>query len=233
MTPLVSCIMPTRNRPEFVPLAVSYFVKQDYPNRELIILDDSSISRAKGLDWFTIHYADRRIRFLKIDPPNSIGHKRNLCCDYAKGELICHWDDDDWQARDRISRQAKVIEQNPEAQATAYKSMIFARDSDHKAWRFTGDTRNPVGVSLMYKRAWWKQHRFDEQLPFGEDNRFVTMLGDDQIAIADLDSIVARIHTGNTCQKSDQGNLKNRDHWTPVHWDCVTALGYEEALVCA
>ncbi len=224
-TPLVSCIMPTRNRPDFVRLAVSYFLKQDYPNRELIILDDSSNRTHYALD-------DARIRFLRTDPPNSIGHKRNLCCDYAKGELICHWDDDDWQARDRIRQQVRVMQQNPQAQATAYKSMVFARDSDHKAWRFTGDLGNLVGVSLMYRRAWWHQHQFDDSLPFGEDNNFVQMLGDEHMAIADLDGIVARIHPGNTCQKRDDGNLSIRDRWTPVEWDRVIALGYEEALVC-
>ena len=38
--PLVSCIMPTYNRRPFVPKAIEYFLRQDYPNRELIILDD-------------------------------------------------------------------------------------------------------------------------------------------------------------------------------------------------
>lgn len=225
MNPLVSCICPTRNRPEFLPFAVSYFVRQDYPNRELIILDDSDRGNRYASE-------DARIRSIKINPPNSIGGKRNLCNDFAKGDLICHWDDDDWYAPDRISQQVAVMQANPEAQATAYRSMLFARGSDRKAWRFTGDTLNLIGVSLMYRRSWWKAHKFDEGFPFiGEDNRFVIALGG-RLAIADGDRIVARIHPGNTCPKSDQGNLKNRERWTPVEWADVLALGYEEALVC-
>jgi GT2 family glycosyltransferase len=38
--PLVSCIMVTRNRPEFVLQSIRYFERQDYANRELIIVDD-------------------------------------------------------------------------------------------------------------------------------------------------------------------------------------------------
>src|SRR6266852_3436172 len=38
--PLISCIMPTRNRRVFVSQAIGYFERQDYPNRELIIVDD-------------------------------------------------------------------------------------------------------------------------------------------------------------------------------------------------
>ena len=44
--PLVSCIMPTANRRAFVPQAIHYFLQQDYPRRELIILDEPT----NGLD---------------------------------------------------------------------------------------------------------------------------------------------------------------------------------------
>jgi hypothetical protein len=40
--PLVSCIMPTAHRRVFVPQAIRYFLRQDYPNRELIIADDGT-----------------------------------------------------------------------------------------------------------------------------------------------------------------------------------------------
>jgi glycosyltransferase involved in cell wall biosynthesis len=40
--PLASCIMPTYNRRHFVPQAIKYFLRQDYPHKELIILDDGT-----------------------------------------------------------------------------------------------------------------------------------------------------------------------------------------------
>jgi hypothetical protein len=40
--PFVSCIMPTSNRRRFVPMAITYFQRQDYLNRELIIADDGT-----------------------------------------------------------------------------------------------------------------------------------------------------------------------------------------------
>jgi len=42
MTPKISCIMPTYNRREFIPQALKYFERQDYPNKELIIVDDGT-----------------------------------------------------------------------------------------------------------------------------------------------------------------------------------------------
>jgi glycosyltransferase involved in cell wall biosynthesis len=38
--PLVSCLMPTADRREFIPCAIRCFKNQDYENLELIILDD-------------------------------------------------------------------------------------------------------------------------------------------------------------------------------------------------
>ena len=42
--PLVSCVMPTADRRRFVPQAIGYFLAQDYPNRELVIVDDGKES---------------------------------------------------------------------------------------------------------------------------------------------------------------------------------------------
>ncbi len=42
--PLVSCIMPTANRQRFIPTAISLFLRQDYPEKELVIIDDGEHS---------------------------------------------------------------------------------------------------------------------------------------------------------------------------------------------
>lgn len=39
-TPLVSVILPTRDRPRLLALALSYYGYQSYPRRELIVVDD-------------------------------------------------------------------------------------------------------------------------------------------------------------------------------------------------
>jgi len=40
--PLVTCIMPTHNRRSFVPQAIRCFLRQDYANLELLVLDDGT-----------------------------------------------------------------------------------------------------------------------------------------------------------------------------------------------
>jgi glycosyltransferase involved in cell wall biosynthesis len=101
--PLVSCIMPTFNRRPFLPLALRFFADQDYPNKELVIVDDGSDpvgDLVKGLPG--VHY-------IHLPRRTSIGAKRNLACQHGQGEIIAHWDDDDWYALDRLRYQVTPL----------------------------------------------------------------------------------------------------------------------------
>jgi O-antigen biosynthesis protein len=101
--PLVSCIMPTYNRRRFVPLAVRNFLAQDYPNRELVVIDDGSEPVADLVENVP------RVRYFRLPGRVTIGEKRNLACELAAGSLIAHWDDDDWYAPRRLSYQVGPI----------------------------------------------------------------------------------------------------------------------------
>ena len=41
--PVVSCVMPTADRPEFVAQAIHYLRRQDYKNWELVVIDDGAL----------------------------------------------------------------------------------------------------------------------------------------------------------------------------------------------
>src|SRR5689334_3574307 len=102
---LASCIMPTYNRRNFLPRAIDLFLAQDYPERELIILDD-------GTDPIQdLVPADPAIRYQRLPERASLGAKRNIACRMARGNIVVHWDDDDWYPVDRITRQAAALQQ--------------------------------------------------------------------------------------------------------------------------
>ena len=95
--------MPTYNRRAFARHALQYFINQDYPNRELIIVDDGNDpigDLAEGLPG---------VRYFRLPARKSIGAKRNLACQQAQGEIIAHWDDDDWYSSDRLRYQVMPI----------------------------------------------------------------------------------------------------------------------------
>jgi hypothetical protein len=99
----VSCIMPTYNRRAFVSQSIRYFLRQDYPQCELIIMDDGE---DPVHDLIPTHPS---IRYVRLSERQSIGEKRNKACELADGKIIVFWDDDDWYAPNRISYQVKSI----------------------------------------------------------------------------------------------------------------------------
>jgi len=83
--PLVSAIMPTRQRPDFALQAVRYFLAQDYPRTELVVLEDGTPSLAGRLP------DDPRIRYIATGAPaRSIGAMRNEACRLARGDIVAH-----------------------------------------------------------------------------------------------------------------------------------------------
>jgi glycosyltransferase involved in cell wall biosynthesis len=197
MAPLVSCIMPTRDRRPFVGRAVSQFLAQDHPNRELIVVDDGADPISDLLP------EDPRIRLIRPGGRLSVGAKRNLACEAAAGDLLLHWDDDDWMAPWRVSYQARELETR-RAQVCGLARLYFYDGETRRAWQYVypDGTRGWVaGGTLCYRREVWQAHRFPD-VNEGEDTRFVWSLrGVALLALEDPSFYVASIHRGNTSRK--------------------------------
>jgi glycosyltransferase involved in cell wall biosynthesis len=166
--PLVSCIMPTRDRRRFVAQAIDYFLRQDYANRELVIVDDGADAVADLVP------AGEPVRYLRLRQPASIGAKRNLACEHAHGEILAHWDDDDWQGPHRLRHQVDALLRDG-SEVCGINRLLFLDIRDGRAWRYTYPADQPLwlsGSTLCYLRAFWADHRFVE-LDQGEDAAFV------------------------------------------------------------
>jgi glycosyltransferase involved in cell wall biosynthesis len=199
--PLVSCIMPTFNRPHFVPLAIHYFLCQDYPARELIIVDDGD-ARVAGLIP-----NDPRIHYQALDRRHTIGAKRNLACALARGEYIVHWDDDDWHAPWRLSYQVGVLEQARAELCTLSRAYQY-EPARQQAWLYSRPLtlRRPRdGPSLSYCRRLWQRNPFPDRMP-GEDTAFVRAAAGAPAVIApDYRCLVSMIHGANSSHKALAG----------------------------
>lgn len=96
----VSCILPTFNRPParqwLLEEAVESFLRQDHPDKELILLNDCPLQQlvcdAPGV---VVVNVPRRFR--------SLGEKRNAAVALADGDVLMPWDDDDISLPWRIS----------------------------------------------------------------------------------------------------------------------------------
>lgn len=195
--PLVSCIMPTFNRRRFVPQAIRYFLSQDYPERELLILDDGDESVSDLMP------KDSRIRYFRLERTTVLGEKRNLACEEARGEIIAHWDDDDWMAAWRLSYQVKsLIEQRADACGLAH--LLFYQPESDRAWQYfyeRGGRTWIAGGTLCYTRTFWRQNPFPA-IGVGEDTRFVwANHGGEIIEHPNPSFYIAMIHDSNSSPK--------------------------------
>lgn len=198
--PLVSCVMPTRDRRAFVPRAIEYFQRQDYLNRELVILDD-------GTDPVSdLVPADPRIRYVRLSGSWTLGTKRNACVEESRGDLIMHWDDDDWMAPHRITYQVDALNREA-AEACGVRQMLFYELENGQVWLYeypAGQKRWLAGGSLLYTRDFWRRSPFPS-VQVGSDTRFVWSQHrrlDRAITLSDYNFYVAMIHPGNTSPKA-------------------------------
>jgi Methyltransferase domain/Glycosyl transferase family 2 len=199
--PLISCIMPTYDRRRFVPRAIAQFQNQDYPSKELIIVDDGTDSIADLVP------DDPRVRLIRPPRRLSVGAKRNIACENSAGEFIAHWDDDDWHAPHRLSCQARRL-LNSHASICGLKDLLFLDIRTIKAWKYNYPANQRPwlsGNSLLYRKEYWSAHRFSD-INVGEDSRFVwTADAQRLLAVADTDIHVALIHGANVSPKHIDG----------------------------
>lgn len=87
--PLVSLLIPTRDKKELVETAVgSILDKTTYPNYEILILDNGSVEPST-LAWFDeIQHKDPRVRVLRWDHPFNYSAINNFGVRHARGSII-------------------------------------------------------------------------------------------------------------------------------------------------
>lgn len=192
--------MPTCNRRRFVGQAIWYFLRQDYPSRELIIVDDGEDSVADLVP------DDERIRYVRLERRLSVGAKRNLACRRARGQLIAHWDDDDWMAANRLSVQVGELTAAG-ADLCGAQELLHYRLEAGQAWLYrpqTGGRPWLAGCTLLYRRRAWGAHPFAEGEGDAADAAaFVARFDPGQVrAMANPPFYVALLHAENTTARN-------------------------------
>ncbi|MGA7669174.1 MAG: glycosyltransferase [Nitrolancea sp.] len=98
--PLVSCICLTYGRPPdhkwLLEEAIESFLRQTYPNKELIILNDCP-QQELVCDAPGVRIVNAPMRY------PTLGDKDNAAIAVARGELIARWDDDDISLPSRLA----------------------------------------------------------------------------------------------------------------------------------
>ena len=219
--PIVSCLMPTADRRQWVPLAIAAFLAQNFPSRELIVLDDGQDPVGDLIP------ADPRIRYVRIARGKSLGAKRNETCRLARGEILVNWDDDDWSAPWRLSYQVEQLKTYG-ADICGLDRLWFFDPSRELAWRYRyPPSRTPwvAGGTQCFRRGVWERHPYPD-IPIGEDDRWIAgAIGARVLPLARDDFYVASVHRANTCPRQTNGTRWNAAN--PVHVRSLLGLDWQ------
>lgn len=233
--PLISCIMPTTAaRARMWKRAIAGLGRQTHPRRELVIIiedgDDAAWSELRDVvicaERESLRRPSNTINVFQCPGDMTLGQKRNLACALAEGDIIAHWDDDDWYSPQRLDLQIGWFAKRLHAdQVCGSRTAYFDDRATGKAYlyRDEGPVVN-VGSTLMYTKKWWEKHKF-EHVNVGEDLRFVQAAASElTMRYMDWAGITVAVqHGGNTCR-----HTYTEDCWKSIPREDLPPLYLED-----
>ncbi len=179
--PLVSVIIPTRNRAQSLKRAVDSVLKQDYHNLEVIVVDDASSDNT--LQAIQSEFDDSRLRYIRHDTKKGGAAARNSGIRSSRGEFIAFLDDDDEWAPEKISLQLSVFSAGSSRLGLVHCGQVRCRDGKvlykvmprHRGGTFSlqlFEDRMTGTPSWLVRRSCFFDERvgmFDENLPARQD----------------------------------------------------------------
>jgi glycosyltransferase involved in cell wall biosynthesis len=107
---LVSVILPTYNRAEWLQKSIDSVIKQTYPYWELIIWDDGSTDNTEEI---VRSYNDKRLKYY-YDKNHGVYYARNRSLTMSQGKYLAFLDSDDQWADEKLSVQVEVMNTHPQ-----------------------------------------------------------------------------------------------------------------------
>lgn len=248
-TPLVSAVIPTFNRADFVRIAVGTAVAQTYPaaGLEIIVVDDGGGDDTEAV--LAREYGSR-VRYLK-KTNGGVSEARNFGMKAARGAYIALLDDDDEWLPTKIERQVELLERRPEIGMvlTDVERMdedrqgfeIFRRREfiPEDGWVLRHVVRNPAlaPASAMFRREVFETvGGFDRRLRTAEDLDFHL-----RVALRYQEAVIAlpltramRGHQGlSALARTNRDYLDVIEGFLAAHPDAVTRADRDAALFWA
>ena len=128
--PLVSVVLPTRNRPGRLPRAISSVLAQTYRRIEVLVIDDASTTPAEEvIDG--AGRADSRVHVIRLDRQVGASAARNEAFRRAAGDVIAFIDDDDQWKPGKLERQIAFLADHPEVGIVTADFEVFNERQGH------------------------------------------------------------------------------------------------------
>ena len=230
--PIVSIIVTTFNSEKYIIPTLISLVKQTYPNKEIIIVDDNSSDNTLSLlQTFAQQYS-----FIKVIPlSRNVGTyvAKTIGAYLAKGEFIATNDSDDWAHPQKIELQILPLLNNPNLVVTFSKWVRLQENGQFYARSVSPLTRlNPASAlfrkkEVMEKTGLWHLVRtgadseFNARLKLCFPNQYVTINKPLTIAAHRANSLMTSKETGYSEQGVSVTRLEYWQAWQNWHIQCL------------
>ena len=180
--PLISILVPTYNRRNFLPVTLKSLVNQSYKNIEIVLVNDAGCDVSDIVDGFQ----DNRIKYFVNEKNLDLAGTRNVALSHATGDYLCLLDDDDQHLQYTLEFRMYMMKKlNAEVVYTRALQDILEIEGNHYKsvhkqlyWDspFNKDliliqNISPCCCPLFSRKAWDDSgnYRFDESLTTSED----------------------------------------------------------------
>jgi len=143
---LVSIIVPVYKAEKFIKQCIENLLIQTYNNIEIITVYDKSPDRS--LEVLKSYESD--IKLIVQNKKTNPATARNVGLHYANGRYIAFCDADDYFALDKIERQVKILQENPNV-GLVYTDIIQVDHEGNEIGRIT---------CPEWDREYWLSNRF-------------------------------------------------------------------------
>ena len=220
--PMVSVVMPVYNREAYVKEALDSILNQSFQDFEVVVVDDGSTDRTPQI---LAEYAekDSRIRVITHEKNKGVGGARNTAQANAKGKYLAIMDSDDVMVPQRLERQVRAMEENPDVDAMTGRLVNLA-DPFEQAWAerpfeyhlsvrddgllvcfFFANCFGNVGS--IVRRSFIVKHgiKYDETVKVAEDYDYWIQMTVNNARMGYLSDVAVRVrHHGNRSMSSYQ-----------------------------
>lgn len=204
-----SFIIPHKNSPELLKRCLDSIPERE--DIEIIIVDDNSDSNIVNFDFFP-GLLDRRVKVVFTKEAKGAGYARNIGLKIAKGKWLLFADADDYYLETitllldqyKFSNDLNLVYFNATTDSSDFKRTTSL--NKYFADYFSGNTESLKDIKYNFLAPWNKMFLrkyiinnefYFQEIPTGNDARFVLLAGDNTDNIQVVNSVVY-VHTKNT-----------------------------------
>lgn len=184
---LISIIIPCYNDAQYIEQSVNSALKQSYPNKEVIVIDDGSNVETKAV----LKKLEPKLTKLITQENQGQSTARNVGIEEAKGAFILVLDSDDYFEPTFCEKAIAVILENKDVKiVTCLANLLFEDGSVNLYTPIGGSISNfiisnsALGTSMFKKEDWTICGGYDENMRSGFEDWefFIRLLKNDGVA---------------------------------------------------